>query len=149
MAKKIKCGKGCYFPLKPGSQRAQNPGDEGLESPLLLNPTEPNDVKLITFDPSSGKPIVNEKNISEDWDRERVNKTVDYYHLDEGTWNRNRKNIFVKSKKIREKLEKYDPGSTEYSEALEEATIMLSPWSKFSTVIEHAFIINGIYEKVS
>lgn len=147
--KKIQCGKGCYFPLKDGSRRAQNPGEEVDEIPLLLNPTEAKDVKLITFDSSSGKPIANDNTISEDWDRERVNETVGYYHLDEGTWNMQRKSVFVEAKNIRKKLEKYDIGSDEYNEAIEQATDMLDGWTNFSSVAKHAFILNGILEIVA
>lgn len=43
-AEQEKRGKECYFPLARPDLRAQQPGDEKLEEPLLLNPSDPGDL---------------------------------------------------------------------------------------------------------
>jgi hypothetical protein len=98
----------------------------------------------LTFDPSSGRPIANDNKCCEEWDNQRVKDTIDYYHLDEGTWNRRRKAVFVNTKRVIDKLEKYDEGSVEYDEAIEEAAIMQHSMTEFSSVAKLAFTIKGI-----
>jgi uncharacterized protein (TIGR02646 family) len=43
-------GKASHFPLLPNSTRARQPGDDlSLEAPALLDPTNPTDCRLLTF----------------------------------------------------------------------------------------------------
>lgn len=88
-----KAGKGSYFPLLNENERATCAADENKELPVLLDPTKPADCKLLCFDSENGRPVPRYKE-SEDADRHRRAKdSIDYFHLDEGTWNYKRKDL--------------------------------------------------------
>ncbi len=72
-------GKGTYFPLKEGTHAATTKRGLSDERPYLLDPTKKSDASLISFN-SFGKvtPSVPKNFI---WERERVDASVDYYHL--------------------------------------------------------------------
>lgn len=72
-------GKSDQFPLRPGSFRAQQEGDpHDDELPMLLDPGDPEDWKLLTFRPD-GLPIPTEDEGSIDHERARV--SIEVYHL--------------------------------------------------------------------
>jgi uncharacterized protein (TIGR02646 family) len=76
-------GKQDRFPLVDETKRARKKGDPLVnESPILLDPTEPADCVLMTFD-EDGMPVsVYSK--EEDPDAyERVTKSIEIYHLDQ------------------------------------------------------------------
>jgi hypothetical protein len=83
-------GKGDYFPLDMVFGRVAN--DEellGCEEPILLDPTNPVDVTLLTFD--KGIPIP--ATIDDD-EIERVKQSIFYYHLDLDQLNTARKIVW-------------------------------------------------------
>lgn len=90
---KKKAGKGAYFPLKDEKVRATNEGEIGNEEPVLLDPIKPADVRLLCFNLLTGKPEVSPVCGGDVWSKRRVYETIGYYHLDEGTWNKQRKDI--------------------------------------------------------
>ena len=93
-----KVGKGCYFPLKVETNRAYTKNDESNEIPVLLDPTVRKDCNLICFDSTSGRVIASpQSDIDPDaeWKRRRANDTIDFYYLNEGTWNRRRREIMA------------------------------------------------------
>ena len=90
-------GKGCYFPLRDELKRASNLADEVNEEPILLDPTVAHDCLLLCFDESSGKPIPRYKpeDDIDSWRYRRAKESINFYHLDEGTWNANRADLML------------------------------------------------------
>ncbi len=128
----VLCGKGTYFPLKEPEKRATCKAEEALEEPVLLDPTVASDTRLICFDISSGKPI---PYVTEDvniWKNKRARLSIDYYHLDEGTWNVNRSDLIDDLNVLCDRLEEsegevYDQLTNElYSRYLNDQAEFLS-----------------------
>ncbi len=86
-------GKGAYFPLKDGDIRATCKAEESGEHPVLLDPTNPSDCKLISFDTNDGTPVPAFSFDEDSWRHQRAKESIDYYHLNEGTWNCDRKDL--------------------------------------------------------
>ena len=83
-------GKGAYFPLAAGVRGlfiAQPPANDplciGCESPLLLDPVDANDVKLLTFD-QDGLPRPDPVRCIGKPTTDRVIKSIEFYSLDDG-----------------------------------------------------------------
>lgn len=79
-------GKGCYFPLREESTRASHAAaDISGEEPRLLDPCIKSDVELLGYTVETGKivegPLQNDE--PEDW--LRANRSIDLYHLNEGS----------------------------------------------------------------
>jgi hypothetical protein len=72
--------KGTYFPLRPGSARIGPFGDLRHEDPQLLDPADPDDPALITFN-VEGRAIP-AAHVADSWERERVEYSVLRYNLD-------------------------------------------------------------------
>lgn len=71
--------KGTFFPLRAGSTRIKPLGDERLEEPLLLDPADPDDPKLISFN-FEGKAIPAPE-ITDSWELDRAEYSVERYNL--------------------------------------------------------------------
>jgi uncharacterized protein (TIGR02646 family) len=73
--------KGTYFPLQTGCNRAHGPGaDLRLEVPLLLDPADPHDPTLLTFDVEGhARPAAH---LGEGWERERADYSIERLTLD-------------------------------------------------------------------
>lgn len=71
--------KGTYFPLRAGCLRVPPLGDYRLEDPILLDPADPDDPNLISFD-FEGKAIPAPE-IIDVWEKERVEYSVERYNL--------------------------------------------------------------------
>ena len=84
---KKKVGKGSYFPLQNPANRATNAGGEINETPLLLDPVVPSDTLLLCFDETSGAPKARYEKDQNEWLNRRAVQSIDYYHLNEVTWN--------------------------------------------------------------
>jgi hypothetical protein len=80
-------GKGCYFPLRDEGKRATDRASERYEESVLLDPVNAGDCRLLCFDSSSGVPIPRYTEEQNEWLNYRARKTIEYYHLDESTWN--------------------------------------------------------------
>ena len=75
-------GKSDRFPLLLGSTRARTPTDNlGLELPLLLDPTKPRDVDVVTFQ-SNGLVAINPELESDPTEVARFEASRECYHLD-------------------------------------------------------------------
>jgi hypothetical protein len=88
-----KAGKGCYFPLRHEDRRARVAEAEEREEPVLLDPAVAGDCILLCFDDNSGKPIPVYSKEADDWRHRRAADSINYYHLDEGTWNAQRADL--------------------------------------------------------
>jgi hypothetical protein len=73
--------KGTYFPLREGCQRVGLDGDLRMEHPILLDPADPDDPNLISFD-SFGNAIV-PSDCNDPWDTERVIYSIERYSLND------------------------------------------------------------------
>lgn len=146
---KKKAGKGMYFPLKDESLRAYNSTDIKNEEPVLLDPTNASDVKLICYNLFSGKPEYSPYCNSDSWKMNRVEETIGYYHLDEGTWNKNRfdiaKAVDSLCKKINEAKSKGDDSEVDnLTSSLKNEYV--NEFASFYSVALQVIIENGLYE---
>lgn len=134
-----KSGKGTYFPLRNETNRASVEADELNEEPALLDPANKDDIGLICFDSSNGKPIPRYKPSEEAWRYKRAKDSIDYYHLDEGTWNYSRKDLMDDVSVLCDKLlieaakEPMDVGT--YHQLTSELLEYLEPFSEFTTAV--------------
>ena len=73
--------KGTFFPLREGSRRITEPdGDLRFEDPLLLDPDDEDDPKLMSFN-MEGREISNTY-VHDEWEQFRVTYSVERYNLD-------------------------------------------------------------------
>jgi len=72
--------KGTYFPLREGCQRVGLGGDLRLEDPVLLDPSDPDDPNLLSFN-QDGEAIASPF-IDNDWERFRAETSIKRYKLD-------------------------------------------------------------------
>ena len=88
-------GKGCYFPLRDEVTRATSEAGEDGEEPVLLDPANPSDFRLICFDENSGRPVPRypKADQGDAWLHDRAEHTINFYHLNEGTWNAKRADL--------------------------------------------------------
>jgi hypothetical protein len=83
-------GKGDYFPLDLENGRVANDFENtDCEEPILLDPANPTDVCLLTFDNGIPIPATEDK-----YEIDRVNQSVYYYHLDLDQLNTERKIVW-------------------------------------------------------
>jgi len=128
-----KAGKGCYFPLRDEDRRAQKAAEEGMEEPILLDPTVPEDCTLLCFDDNSGKPIPRYKAEVDDWRYRRAFESINYYHLDEGTWNALRADLMRDVSILCERvLEAAVEDANRYERLVGELVSYLGPYAEFS-----------------
>lgn len=107
--------KGTYFPLCNGSCRAKKPTDDlRQENPLLLDPTDPDDPNLLSFN-LEGKAIP-APDLNDAWDRKRVEYSIKRYNLDFGPLEAKRKiiwsNCWNHIEQYRQELERLNDDAT-------------------------------------
>ncbi len=128
-------GKGCYFPLRDEDRRATDLSLEAREEPVLLDPTVARDCRLLSFDGNSGKPIPRYKPEDDPWRHRRAKDSIDYYHLDEGTWNGRREDLMrevgILCDRVHEAAAKMD--WEKYEELLDEVASFVHPFAEFSS----------------
>jgi hypothetical protein len=84
--------KGAYFPLRNGSAYARPFGDLRYEEPALLDPADPEDPLLLTFN-MDGEIMPRAEATA--WERERVELSVTRYRLDWGPLTDKRKVVWA------------------------------------------------------
>lgn len=145
-------GKGTYFPLKDGSPRATCEADEQYEEPVLLDPTNPRDCRLLSFDLTSGKPIPTMSAEKDKWRNERAVVSIKLYHLDEGTWNVDRKDIMDEVTSLCGEIESFaavlPDKRDEYEGALDELTEFLDHTAEFSSAALQVVRERGLIERL-
>ncbi|AUB79767.1 hypothetical protein [Candidatus Thiodictyon syntrophicum] len=101
--------KGTYFPLRPGCLRCMAQGDHRYEDPMLLDPADEHDPTLLSFN-IEGR-AVPAAHITDDWERERVEYSVERCSLDFPTLMDKRKVVWSECwgriQKYLEELERY------------------------------------------
>ncbi len=131
-------GKGTYFPLKQECPRATCEAEECNEEPVLLDPTVAGDCRLLSFDLTSGRPIPTVSAKTDSWLHQRAAESIQFYHLDEGTWNVGRKDLIDALGRLCDELESLATDlpskQNKYDEALDELTDYLDHTAEFSAV---------------
>ena len=88
-------GKGSWFPLLDDSARCTQPDDDlSRESPTLLDPTDPQDTALLTFDPDGRVALVTRFSGQEEAER-RFDDSRRYLHLDWPAFAEQRQRLFA------------------------------------------------------
>jgi hypothetical protein len=147
-----KTGKGRYFPLKHPNVRATSATDEVAEEPVLLDPTRPYDTLLLRFDETSCRPVPRYKKEDDAWLHRRAVETIEFYHLDEGTWNMSRYDLMREVKALCEHLlvlaaaEPRDQSS--YTAAINEILSYIDPFAEFSAACMQVVLGYGVLELV-
>ena len=148
-----KAGKGGYFPLRDGIPRAKCEEEEAYEVPVLLDPINPSDCKLLCFDSNDGKPVPRYSLEEDEWRHIRAIESIDYYHLDEGTWNYKRKDLMddvgVLCDKIIEVLQEEPPNLDQYDSLIDELLVFLDPFSEFSSAAFQVVAEKGLLEHIT
>lgn len=145
-------GKGTYFPLKSGCARATCEAEECDEEPVLLDPTKPTDCRLLCFDASSGCPIPRYSKEVDSWLYTRAHESISFYHLDEGTWNVQRKDLIDDVNRLCDQIEEFKTRLPEtadqYNAALDEVTEYLGHMAEFSALALQTVQERGLIEQV-
>lgn len=97
-------GKLDHFPIREGSFRAKTEADdyEDEDDIDLLDPTHPNEWKLLTFRPD-GQPVPVKRENTREHDRAKA--SIFFYHLDRHEFVRDRKELFRKISRIVQRME--------------------------------------------
>ena len=130
-------GKGSYFPLQNPANRAVDAAGENNEIPLLLDPVIPSDTLLLCYDETSGAPKPRFTKDQNEWKYLRADQSIDYYHLNEGTWNAKRADLMSEVRKLCIQLETIvasqpkDEGA--YNKKIDEIVSYIGPFAEFSS----------------
>jgi hypothetical protein len=132
-----RAGKGSYFPLRDEAHRAKNLAEEANEEPILLDPINPTDTRLICFSDESGAARPRYTADQNEWYHQRAEESINYYHLNEASWNAKRADLMAEVKKLCEQLEKLMGQSPRneaaYNDKIDEIVTYLSPYAEFSS----------------
>jgi len=144
-------GKGSYFPLRHEARRAKNAAEEANEEPILLDPVVPADTLLVCFAEESGSPRPSYAKEKNEWLYQRAEESIDYYHLDEATWNAKRADLMAEVKKLCEQLEaiavKEPRDDTAYNLKLNEIVAYIGPFAEFSSACLQIVCEKGLLER--
>jgi hypothetical protein len=143
-------GKGSYFPLRDEAGRAHNSVEETNEEPILLDPIVPADTLLLCFSEESGAPRPRYSKEKNEWLHQRAAESIDYYHLDEASWNVKRADLMAEVKKLCEQLEDLAAGiprdDAAYSAKIGEIVAYISPFAEFSSACLQILHEKGLLE---
>jgi len=147
-----KAGKGSYFPLRIASKRAGKPADEANEHPVLLDPVVGTDTRLLCFSEDSGSPVPRYGEHEDKWLNQRAADSIHYYHLDEGTWNAERKDLMDATQALCADLEKLvaqgQRNTAAYDDAVNTLLELIDPFSKFSSACLQVARDRGLLEEI-
>ena len=143
-----KRGKGTYFPLKSGTVRANSPGEESQEEPVLLDPVVFSDTLLICFS-ESGSPSPRHKKDEDEWKWQRAQSSIEYYHLDEVSWNAKRQDKMDETSQLCSTIEEIDKSTPEYDQALNELMELIGHFSEFSSTCLQVVSERGLLESIT
>jgi 5-methylcytosine-specific restriction endonuclease McrA len=147
-----RAGKGSYFPLRYENGRATTPTEEVNEEPILLDPVKPADTRLLCFSEESGAPCPRYGKESDEWLHRRAEESIQYYHLDEASWNAKRADLMAEVKKLCAQLEtiaQEEPyNEVVYNEKLDELVAYLTPFAEFSSACLQIVRENGLLDNV-
>lgn len=145
-------GKGCYFPLFPGSPIATTKNKLRDEDIMLLDPTDEDDPGLLTFD-KDGKAIPNTNIVKE---KKRVDVSIKFYHLDHTPLEEVRMEVWNKCQRFIDQLSKLeadpDPSITDKANIKflkKEIKAMLDKREEFSSVAYACVEANKMTRKLA
>jgi hypothetical protein len=145
-------GKGSYFPLRDENRRADNIQDEGNEEAILLDPTKPTDTRLICFSEESGAPRPSYTADRNEWFHQRAEESIEYYHLDEASWNAQRADLMAEVKKLSEQLEslagQQPRDEAAYNEKIDQIVSYIGPFAEFSSACLQVVRDRGLLEHI-
>jgi hypothetical protein len=148
-----KAGKGSYFPLQNEVERATDKASEPREVQVLLDPQSSEDCRLLCFDTSSGKPIPRYKKEQDDWLHRRAKDSIDYFHLDEGTWNVKRKDLMDEVLQTCEEVERLLTDTPfdqqKYDAAIASLIAYLDPFEEFTAAALAVIRERGFLEQIA
>lgn len=134
--------KGTHFPLRDGCNRIKPFGDVRFEDPMLLDPADPEDPSLLSFN-VLGEAII-ASHVTNPWQKKRVNYSIVRCNLGFGALVDKRKTIWnecwERVQKFREESDRYWADQTniiarqEYKNAAAEVRKMLQPEKELSAV---------------
>ena len=134
--------KGTFFPLRPGCKRAEPLGDLRYEDPMLLDPTDPADPNLLSFN-ILGDAVV-APHVKNAWEQKRVEYSISLCSLGFAPLVDKRRTVWHECwnriEKYRDELARYQADQTndiarqEYKNAAEEVRKMLEPNKELSAV---------------
>jgi len=144
-------GKGTYFPLRFEEKRANLPGEEVAEEPVLLDPVVASDTRLLCFSEESGAACPRYKKETNEWNNRRAEESIDYYHLNEASWNARRQDLMAEVKKLCGQLEelsnKQPKDEAAYSNKIDEIHRYINPFAEFSTACLQVVRERGLWEE--
>jgi hypothetical protein len=148
---KRKMGKGSYFPLRDPAHRANNAAEEINEEPVLLDPVVPSDTLLVCFDEPSGTPRPRFKKEDNGWLYQRAADSIEYYHLNEGTWNAKRADLMADVRVLCEQLESLATAKPRdeiaYSNKIDEIFNYIRPFAEFSSACLQVVSERGLLDR--
>ena len=143
-------GKGSYFPLRNESRRAKNRAEEASEEPVLLDPVFARDTRLICFSAESGTPRPRYTKEQNDWFHRRAEESIEYYHLDEASWNAKRADLMAEVKILCDQLEtlavQQPRDEDAYNQKIDEIVKYLGPFAEFSSACLQMVREKGLLE---
>jgi hypothetical protein len=143
-------GKGSYFPLRDEARRANNLAEEVNEEPVLLDPINPVDTRLIYFSEESGAPRPRYTAEQNEWFHRRAEESIDYYHLDEASWNAKRADLMAEVRELCKQLEtlavQQPRNDNAYNQKIDEIVDYISPFAEFSSVCLQIVRERGLLE---
>lgn len=144
-------GKGSYFPLRNEATRAQNQQEEANEEPVLLDPVIGADTRLLCFS-EEGAPRPRFTREQDEWRYRRAEESIDYYHLDEVTWNVERADLMAIVRKLCEQLENIfidEPRDEDaYERKIDEINAYLRPYAEFSSACRQVVVEKGLWSEI-
>ncbi len=145
-----RAGKGSYFPIRDEARRATNAAEEADEEPLLLDPVVASDTLLICFSEESGAPRPRYTKEQNEWLNRRAEESIEYYHLDEASWNAERADLMAEVRKHCEQLEEIaiqqPRDDIAYHNKINDITAYISPLAKFSMACLQVVRDRGLFE---
>lgn len=139
-------GKGCYFPLVDENVRVPDthPADTTPEFPTLIDPYKKSDVQLLDYAVEEGKVIERYSMEEHEVRHKRAKRSIELYHLNEGTLIRDRQELqvlighFVKNiERLAVKKEQEgilsDAEEREYDDQIDQLGNLINSASKFSS----------------
>jgi hypothetical protein len=143
-------GKGSYFPLRHERSRAANLAGEANEEPILLDPVIPADTRLLCFAEASGAPCPRYTKEMNAWFHQRAEDSIEYYHLDEASWNAKRMDLMGEVRLLCEQLETLavqDPrDEAAYNQKIDDIVDYISPFAEFSSACLQVVREKGLLE---
>jgi hypothetical protein len=145
-------GKGSYFPLRHEARRAANPSEEANEEPVLLDPVIAADTRLLCFSEASGAPCPRHTKEKNEWLHQRAEDSIEYYHLDEASWNAKRADLMAEVKKLCQQLEtlavQAPRDDAAYNQKIDEIVVYISPFAEFSSACLQMVREKGLLEHI-